>query len=246
MATLKNKVAIVTGAGRGIGKAIAHRFATDGAKVALVDMNQDTLSATVEEIQSKGGQAIPIVANVSQAKDVQRLVDEVLKQHKTIDILVNNAGIVRDSTLLKMPEENFDAVIAVNLKGVFLCGQACARVMSEKKYGKIVNISSAAWRGNFGQTNYSAAKAGVVGMTKTWALELSRYNINVNAVAPGFVSTDMTATIPSEIRDKMIKKIPLGRAGEPKDIADLVHFLATDDASYIQGEVIGINGGFQL
>jgi 3-oxoacyl-[acyl-carrier protein] reductase len=244
--SLKGTVAVITGAGRGIGRSIAERFATDGAKLALVDLDEPNLRVTLESIQKKGAEGITISANVSKPSDVSRVVEETIQKFGTIDVLVNNAGIVRDQTLLKMTEENFDAVIAVNLKGVFLCGQACAKVMAEKKYGKIVNISSSAWRGNFGQTNYSAAKAGVVGMTKTWALELAKHNINVNAVAPGFINTDMTATIPPEIRDKMIAKIPLARAGEPSDVANLVHFLASDASSYIQGEVIGINGGFLM
>ena len=246
MGTLKGKVAVVTGAGRGIGRAISERFGKDGAKVVLVDMDETTLKEAADSVQKMGGEAATITADVSNASDVQKMVDTATKTFGTIDVLVNNAGIVRDGTLLKMPEENFDKVIAVNLKGVFLCGQACAKIMAEKKTGKIVNISSAAWRGNFGQTNYSAAKAGVVGMTKTWALELSKHGINVNAIAPGFISTDMTATIPPEIRDKMIATIPLKRAGEVEDISSLVHFLASDDASYIQGQVIAINGGLLM
>lgn len=246
MATLKGKVAVVTGAGRGIGRAIAERFAKESAKVVCVDLDEKNVQETAASVKTLGGEALVVMANVSKAAEADRIVKEAVAKFGTVDILVNNAGIVRDQTLLKMTEENFDAVISVNLKGVFLCGQACARVMAERKYGKIVNISSAAWRGNFGQTNYSAAKAGVVGMTKTWALELSKYGVNVNAIAPGFIATDMTSTIPPEIREKMIAKIPLQRAGEPSDIADLVRFLASDDSSYIQGEVIGINGGFQL
>lgn len=246
MHTLKDKAVIVTGAARGIGKAIAECFAKEQTKIVLVDMNEETLKKTKDEMSSIGAKAHFVKADVSKSQDVERVVDETIKTFGTVDILINNAGIVRDSTLLKMSEEKFDAVISVNLKGVFLCGQACARVMAEKKYGKIVNISSSARRGNFGQSNYSAAKAGVVGMTKTWALELSKHNINVNAVAPGFISTDMTATIPPEIREKMIQSIPLKRAGEPNEVAELVRFLASDDAAYIQGEVIGINGGFQM
>jgi 3-oxoacyl-[acyl-carrier protein] reductase len=243
MTTLKGKTAVITGAGRGIGRAIAERFAKGEAKLVLVDMDENTLKATASSLPTE---SLTVVANVSNSGDVKKMVDLATQKFGGIDILVNNAGIVRDSTLLKMTEENFDAVIAVNLKGVFLCGQACARVMAERKSGKIVNISSAAWRGNFGQTNYSAAKAGVVGMTKTWALELSKYNINVNAIAPGFIATDMTATIPPDIREKMVATIPLKRAGEANDVAELVYFLASDASSYIQGEVIAINGGFQL
>jgi len=246
MATLKGKVAVITGAGRGIGRAVAERFGQDGARLSLVDLDEKTLSASASALRSKGVEIIMVSADVSKASDAARMIAETVQKLGTVDILVNNAGIVRDASLLKMTEENFDAVIAVNLKGVFLCGQAAARVMAEKKYGKIVNISSVAWRGNFGQSNYSAAKAGVIGLTKTWALELSKYGVSVNAVAPGFISTEMTATIPPEVREKMVAKIPLGRAGEPQDVADLVHFLASDDASYIQGEVISINGGFQL
>ena len=160
--------------------------------------------------------------------------------------MINNAGILRDATLLKMTEESFDQVIAVNLRGVFLCGQACARIMVEQKYGKIVNISSVASRGNFGQTNYSATKAGVIGMTKTWALELSKYNINVNAIAPGLISTEMTQSIPNNVREAMISKVPLKRMGEPQDVAELACFLSSDESSYIQGEVIHLNGGLLM
>ena len=246
MTSLEGKIAVITGGGQGIGRAIAERFSQEKAKLVLVDLDEKGLNETANGLRSRGIEICPVVANVSKAPEVARIIEEGLKRFGTIDILVNNAGIVRDSTLLKMQEENFDAVIAVNLKGVFLCGQACAKVMAEKKRGKIVNISSAAWRGNFGQTNYSAAKAGVVGMTKTWALELSKYNINVNAIAPGFINTDMTATIPPEVREKMITRIPLNRAGEPSDVAELVRFLASDESSYIQGEVIALNGGLQM
>lgn len=246
MANLDGKVAIITGAGRGIGRTIAQQFAEEGAKVVLVDVNEQDLDETEKEIKSQGGQAISLKVDVTQTKDVARMVDEAIKAFKTVDILVNNAGIIRDASLLKMTEQDFDAVIAVNLKGVFLCTQACAQVMTQNKSGKIVNLSSIAKDGNYGQTNYAASKAGVAAMTRTWALELSRFNINVNAIAPGLIATDMTAKIPEAIKEKMVKMIPLRREGQTSDIAELACFLASDASSYIQGEVITISGGFKF
>ncbi|MFH1262633.1 MAG: 3-oxoacyl-ACP reductase FabG [Pseudomonadota bacterium] len=243
---LNGKVGVITGGARGIGRSIAEAFVREKAKVALIDMNEKDLADAAALLREQGGEVMTVVANVTKADDVDRFVDEVTKKFGTIDILVNNAGITRDGLLFRMSEENFDSVIAVNLKGVFLCGRACAKVMFKKKYGKIVNISSIARHGNFGQSNYSATKAGVVGMTKTWAQELSRYNINVNAVAPGFIATEMTAAIPADVRETMVKQIPLGRPGEAKEVAELVTFLSSDAAAYIQGEVVGINGGLHM
>lgn len=244
---LEQKTALITGAARGIGKAIAKRFAKEGCNLHLVDVNLEGVQQLTAELSRE--YAITALASqfdVSKLPDVEKMVDATIKKFSSLDILINNAGILRDATLLKMTEEQFDQVVAVNLRGVFLCGQACAKVMAEKKRGKIVNISSVAARGNFGQTNYSATKAGVVGMTKTWALELSKYNINVNAIAPGLIATEMTQSIPQDIREKMTAMVPLARMGTTEEIADLALFLSTQGSSYIQGEVININGGFLM
>jgi 3-oxoacyl-[acyl-carrier protein] reductase len=246
MAVLKGKVGVITGGARGIGLSIAELFVREGAKVVLVDMNDADLEKAATHLRERGAEVLPLKANVTKVGEVASFVDETVKKFGTIDLLVNNAGITRDHLLLRMSEENFDAVVNVNLKGVFLCGQAVAKVMFKKKYGKIVNISSIARHGNFGQSNYSATKAGVVAMTKTWAQELSRYNINVNAVAPGFIATEMTAAIPAEVKEEMMKRIPLARAGEPKEIAEVVTFLCSDAAAYVQGEVIAVNGGMHM
>jgi 3-oxoacyl-[acyl-carrier protein] reductase len=246
MTGLAGKVCVITGGARGIGLSIGEVFVREKAKIVLVDMNEADLTKAAAFLREKGGEVLTIQANVTKSDDVDRFVDETVNKFGTIDILVNNAGITRDHLLLRMSEETFDAVISVNLKGVFLCGQACAKVMFKKKYGKIINISSIARHGNFGQSNYSATKAGVVGMTKTWAQELSRYNINVNAVAPGFIATEMTAAIPADVKEEMMKRIPLSRAGEPREIAEVVAFLASDASSYIQGEVIAVNGGMHM
>lgn len=236
---LKDKVAVITGASRGLGKAMALRFAAEGCKIALAD---------ISPIQFDGpaGDALIVQADVSKSADVESFIHQTLQKFSKIDVLVNNAGILRDATLTKMSDEQFDQVISVNLRGVFLCGRACAKVMVEQKHGRIINISSVASRGNFGQTNYSAAKAGVIGMTKTWALELSKHGILVNAIAPGLIATEMTQSIPEDVRKKMIDFIPLKRMGFPQEVADLALFLASEDASYIQGEVININGGFLM
>ncbi len=246
MTQFNNKVAIVTGAGRGIGKAISMKLAAQGARMVLADINPQDLNSVRKEIEGQGGIAEAIPVDVVNSQQVQEMVKQTLQKFTTIDILVNNAGIIRDASLLKMTEKDFDDVIAVNLKGVFLCTQACAQIMAQKKEGKIVNLSSIAKDGNYGQTNYAASKAGVAAMTRTWALELSRFNINVNAIAPGLIATDMTAKIPQAIKEKMVKMIPLRREGQPSDIAELACFLASKEASYIQGEVITISGGFKF
>jgi NAD(P)-dependent dehydrogenase (short-subunit alcohol dehydrogenase family) len=181
--------------------------------------------------------------DVSVTTQAQALVAEAKQTFGRVDILVNNAGITRDSMLHKLTEEKWDEVIRVNLKGPFNMGQACAKVMMEQKYGKIVNLASIAWLGNIGQSNYSASKAGVVGLTRTWALELSRYQINVNAIAPGLIDTQMTQAIPAEVKEKFIAKIPMHRMGKPEDIAAIIAFLASDEANYITGQCIQIDGG---
>lgn len=244
---LKDKVAIVTGAGRGIGEGIALRFAEEGARVIVNDVNAGDANRTVATIQSQGGLAAAVVGSVSSREIAQGLVDAALKQFGTVDILVNNAGIIRDSMLHKMTDEQWDQVIDVNLKGVFLCLQTAARVMREKGYGKIINISSTSWRGNPGQLNYAATKAGVIGMTKTAAKELAPKGINVNVIAPGMIWTDMITSMPPAAVEKFEKAlafiVPLNRKGMPRDIANLALFLASDESSFITGQLIHCDGG---
>jgi NAD(P)-dependent dehydrogenase (short-subunit alcohol dehydrogenase family) len=244
---LKDKVAIVTGAGRGIGEGIALRFAEEGAKLIVNDVSEADASRTVEAIKSKGGQAVAVIGSVASRQVAQKMVDTAVKEFGTVDILVNNAGIVRDAMLHKMTDEQWDQVIEVNLKGVFLCTQCAAKVMREKGYGKIINVSSSSWRGNPGQINYSATKAGVIGMTKTAAKELALKAINVNVIAPAMVLTDMIKSMPPEKVDQMEKLlafiVPLNRWGAPRDIANLALFLASDESSFITGQLIHCDGG---
>src|SRR5512139_1335536 len=244
---LRDKVAIVTGAGRGIGEAIALRFAEEGAKLIINDVNETDAIRTVEKIKGKGGQAAAVMGSVASRQVAQKMVDTAVKEFRTVDILVNNAGIIRDAMLHKMTDEQWGQVIEVNLKGVFLGIQCAARVMREKGYGKIINISSTSWRGNPGQLNYSATKAGVIGMTKTAAKELAPKGINVNVIAPGMIWTDMIKAMPPAIIERMEKSlafiVPLNRKGAPQDIANLALFLASDESSFITGQLIHCDGG---
>ncbi len=242
-ARLKNRIAIITGSGRGLGAATALRMAEEGADVVINDISADAAKATAAEVEKLGRRVLVSTHDVSDTAQANALVEETKKVFGGVDILVNNAGITRDSMLHKLTEEKWDEVIRINLKGPFNMGQACAKVMMEKKYGKIVNLASIAWLGNIGQTNYSASKAGVVGLTRTWALELARYQINVNAIAPGLIDTQMTQAIPAEVKEKFINKIPMRRIGKPEDIAAIVCFLASDEANYITGQCIQIDGG---
>ena len=196
---VRDKAAVVTGAGRGIGEAIALRLAEEGAKVVVNDVNEENCGRAVEAIRSKGGQAVLVIGSVTVREIAQKIIDTAVKEFGTVDILVNNAGILRDASLHKMTDEQWDQVIEVNLKGVFLCTQCAARVMRERGYGKIINLSSVMWRGNPGQLNYSAAKAGIIGMTKTAAKELAPRGINVNAIAPGLILTDMLKSMPPDL-----------------------------------------------
>ncbi len=239
MNLLLGKVAIVTGGGRGIGKATAEKFAKEGAKVIVAEYDTITGERTASDI---GGTFVQV--NVGRKDSVVAMVDSVISKFSKIDILVNNAGILMDATLKKMEEEQFDRVIEVNLKGTYLCTKYVADVMREQGSGVILNASSvAAHNGNFGQTNYVATKTGVIGMTKVWARELGKDGIRVNAVAPGFIKTDMTAQMPEKIIKMMEDKVPLKRWGEVGDIANAYCFLASDDASYIHGAVINVDGG---
>lgn len=244
MIDLKGRSAVVTGSARGIGKAIATKLASFGANVVISDINADAAKATAAEIGATGPKAISFAADVSKGDQADALIESCVKEFGKIDILVNNAGITKDTLLLRMKQEQWDAVIAVNLTGTYLCAQAAFKHMFKQKNGAIINISSIAGEnGNVGQTNYAASKAGVIGFTKAVALEGASRGVRCNAIAPGFVKTDMTDAIPEKIRLEMAQKIPLGRAGLPDDIANGVAFLASDMASFITGHILDINGG---
>lgn len=244
---LLNKVAIITGGGRGIGEATAKKFVQEGAKVVIADINGEDIDRTVNELISMGGEAMGIVVDVTNSESVNNMVNSTVEKYGKLDILVNNAGITMDATLLKMTEDQWDKVIDVNLKGVYICGQAAARVMVEQGSGVILNASSVVGiYGNFGQTNYAATKWGVIGMTKTWAKELGKKGIRSNAVAPGFISTPMVKKMPENVIEMMKGKAPLGRLGEPEDIANAYAFLASDEAKFITGAVLEVTGGVVL
>jgi 3-oxoacyl-[acyl-carrier protein] reductase len=250
MSRLQDKVAIVTGAGRGIGAATALRLAKDGVKVGVFDLKEEWCRETVQAIEAAGGQAVGIGCDVADAEQVEQAVAQVADRFGRLDILVNNAGVLRDNLLFKMTEDDWDTVMNVHLKGSFLCSRAAQRYMVQQRYGKIVNTSSTSALGNRGQANYSAAKAGLQGFTKTLAIELGPFNINVNAVAPGFIVTDMTKQTAERIgvdfeenQQRAAERIPLRRVGQPEDIANVVAFLVSDDASYVSGQVIYVNGG---
>lgn len=245
---LKNKVAIVTGSGQGLGEAMAKALAAEGAKVAVVDIVLDNALAVVDQIRSKGGEAIGLKLDVANREAVQNVVKTVVETFGKIDILINNAGIIRPAMLHKMTEEQWDAVINVHLKGSFNCLQAVAPYMIEQKYGKIVNIISAAgFRGTFGQINYGSAKAGLIGLTKSAAKELGRHNITVNALGPG-AATQMTETIRKDERfsEQYLDKLIIRRWAEPSEIAPAAVFLASDDSSYMTGEVMNVDGGYSI
>lgn len=243
---LKNKVAIVTGGGRGIGEGIALKLSQEGAFVVVSDLIEENADNVVEKIKNEGGEAMSYVANTADYEAVEKMFAEVAEEKGTVDIIVNNAGINRDAMLHKMERKQWDDVISVNLTGVYYCTQQAAKLMREKEYGRIINISSAGMNGNIGQANYSAAKAGVVGLTKTAAKELAKKGVTANAICPGFIETDMTKGIPEKAWNIMVDKIPMGYVGKPVEIANLVAFLASDEASYITGEVIHVGGGFKL
>lgn len=244
---LLDKVAIITGGARGIGEATAKKFAKEGAKVVIADINEEDMKTTVEEIKALDGDVSSILVDVTDKSSVDKMIEDVVNKYGKLDILVNNAGITMDSTLLKMTEDQWDKVIDVNLKGVYLCGQAAARVMAENGSGVILNASSVVGiHGNFGQTNYAATKWGVIGMTKTWAKELGKKGVRVNAVAPGFILTPMVKKMPENVLDMMKDKAPLKRLGEPEDIANAYAFLASDEANFVTGAVLEVTGGVVL
>jgi NAD(P)-dependent dehydrogenase (short-subunit alcohol dehydrogenase family) len=240
---LTGKVAIVTGAGRGIGEGIARKLADVGATVVCADVNEADATRVASSL---GHAAIGVRLDVSNAGDCDAVVKDSHDRYGRLDILVNNAGINRDAMLHKMTDEQWHQVIAVDLTGVFFMTRAASRIMRAAGSGRIVNISSASWMGNFGQANYAAAKAGVVGLSRTAAKELARSQVTVNAICPGFIDTQMTRGIPDAIREQQVAKIPLGRAGQPADVAAVVAFLASDEAGYVTGEVINVGGGYVL
>jgi 3-oxoacyl-[acyl-carrier protein] reductase len=245
---LQEQVALVTGASRGIGRAIALELAAQGAKVAVnYAGSEDKAEAVVQEIKDQGGAAIKIQANVAVEDDVKQMVKTVVEEFGRLDILVNNAGITKDNLLMRMKEEEFDSVIDTNLKGVFLCTKGVTRQMMKQKYGRIINVASIVGvSGNPGQANYVAAKAGVIGMTKSNAKELAARNIQVNAVAPGYIATDMTDALTEEQREQMMALIPLKRLGEGKDVARVVRFLASEDSAYMTGQTLHVDGGMVM
>ena len=244
---LKDKVALITGGGQGIGRTVAEELARLGAHTVLADINLETAEKSAEAICKDGGSASATVLNVADAENVRQVFDLVAKNIKPIDILVNNAGITKDGLMMRMKEADWDRVLSVNLKGSFLCGQQAAKQMMKQRQGAIVNIASIVGvMGNAGQANYSASKAGLIGLTKTMARELAPRNIKVNAVAPGFIDTEMTRVLDEKVREKLVEQIPLARLGLPRDIAHSVAFLVSDRASYITGQVINVNGGMLM
>ena len=248
MKRFENKIVLVTGAGRGIGASIAKRFASEGAEVIVnYSGNDEVAQKTVDEITATGGQAQKYKCSVNDSESVKVMIDEIIKKFGRIDILVNNAGITKDGLMLRMTDEDFDRVIDVNLKGTFNCTKYVSKYMLKKKKKKIINISSVVGlSGNAGQVNYSASKAGIIGITKSAAKELSSRGITVNAVAPGYVDTDMTKVLSDNIRNEILKNIPLQRMGNVEDISNCVAFLASEDASYITGQVISVDGGMHI
>ncbi|OGP65206.1 MAG: 3-oxoacyl-[acyl-carrier-protein] reductase [Deltaproteobacteria bacterium RBG_16_42_7] len=244
---LKDKVALITGAAQGIGKAIALKLADSGADVVIVDMNLEKAQATAKEIEGRGRRAVALKANVANLQETEAMIDETVAKLGAIHILVNNAGITRDALILRMKEEDWDAVISVNLKGVFNCTKAAVKHMAKQRYGRIINIASIVGEmGNAGQANYSASKAGVIALAKTVAREFASRNITCNAIAPGFIETAMTQALSEKVREELAKQIPMARLGTPEDVAEGVLFLVSDSSNYITGQVLNINGGMYM
>ncbi|MEK6645442.1 MAG: 3-oxoacyl-[acyl-carrier-protein] reductase [Candidatus Firestonebacteria bacterium] len=244
---LKDKVALITGSAQGIGKAIALGFAKEGATVVIADINLEKAAETSKEIELLGGKAMPVKLNVVSGADVEDVVNKILDNFKKIDILVNNAGITRDGFIVRMKEEDWNAVLDINLKGAFNCLKAVAKVMMKQRSGRIINMASIiGLMGNAGQANYAASKAGLIGLTKSAAKELAGRNINVNAIAPGFIATAMTDILSEDTKQAMLKVIPLSRFGTTEDVAKAALFLASDASSYLTGQVIQVDGGMVM
>ena len=244
---LNGKVALITGGAQGIGRIISAELASQGAHVILADINLEGAEKTPIGIKSSGGEASAVRIDVASAADVRGVFDSILKEYKPVDIVVNNAGITRDGLLVRMKEVDWDLVLNINLKGSFLCSQQAAKQMMKQKSGSIINIASiVGMMGNFGQSNYSASKSGLIGFTKTLAREVAPRGIRANAVAPGFIDTEMTKVLEESVRSKLIEQIPLARLGQPEDVANCVSFLVSENASYITGQVINVNGGMLM
>jgi 3-oxoacyl-[acyl-carrier protein] reductase len=244
---LKDNVALITGSARGIGREIALTFANEGAAVVICDVNAEMARETAEEFAAKGHKAVSFGCDVTRLAEVEELVNKILDKFGKIDILVNNAGITKDNLLLRMSEQDWDAVLNVNLKGVFICTKVITKVMLKQKKGKIINIASIIGiMGNAGQANYAASKAGIIGFTKSMARELASRSINVNAVAPGYIQTAMTDKLSEEARNRMLANIPLGKLGTPADVAGVCLFLASPESDYITGQTIVVDGGMAM
>lgn len=244
---LSGKVALVTGAAQGIGKAIALLLAEKGADVVVSDINLEKAQETAKEIEEKGRRSIALKVNVADPDEVEQMVETIIERFSRIDILVNNAGITRDRLLLRMSHEDWDAVLDVNLKGVFNCTKSVIKYMSKQRSGKIVNIASVVGlMGNVGQANYAASKAGVIGFTKTVAREFAQRGININAIAPGYIQTPMTEVLPEKVKEELMKLIPMGRLGQPEDVAQAVLFLVSEASNYVTGQVLNVNGGIYM
>lgn len=241
------KIAVVTGASRGIGRAISLALASKGASIVAVDIDREVTDIVVKELQTLGAKAIGFTGNVTVADDAERMIEAAVKEFGRVDILVNNAGITRDNIFLRMKDEDWDAVLSVNLKGAFLCSRAVAKVMTKQRSGRIINIASVVGQmGNAGQANYCASKAGLIGLTKSNARELAKRNITVNAVAPGFIATAMTDVLSDKVKEELASQIPLGILGTSEDVANAVCFLASDASGYITGQVLAVNGGMYM
>ncbi len=244
---LEGKIALITGGARGIGQCIAEQLAGEGAHVILGDVDLAGAEKSAEKIVSQGGKATGVELNVTDAGQLATVFDNIIKTHKPLDILVNNAGVTRDGLVLRMKEADWDLVLNVNLKGSFLCSQQAVKQMFKQRSGAIVNIASiVGMMGNAGQANYSASKAGLMGLTKTLAREVASRNVRVNAIAPGFIDTDMTRKLDEKVRDMLVQQIPLASLGQPQDIADCVGFLVSERSRYITGQVLGVNGGMLM
>ena len=245
--TLKDKVALITGSAQGIGKSIAVAMAKEGANIIISDVNLELSNQTAQEIQALGVKAIALKLNVTDPSDIDAAVKQAIEQLGKIDILVNNAGITKDGLFIRMKKEDWDAVIGINLTGVFNVTKVIAPLLMKQRWGRIINIASIVGQmGNFGQANYSASKAGLIGFTKTLARELASRGVTVNAIAPGYIQTAMTDKIPTEVKQKMLESIPMGKLGQPEDIAAAAVFLASGAAEYVTGQVLAVNGGMYM